>query len=136
MYLLDAPLLDELRRPQAQASAQVRRWAADVPMDQLFISALTLAAMEQAALEAEARGDAASEGQRLWLADLRQAFALRILPFTTEAIDGTAAFAAAGFSLPDAALAALANQHQCVLVTPEPARFAKAGVKCFNPWAP
>ncbi|MDR0996561.1 MAG: PIN domain-containing protein [Zoogloeaceae bacterium] len=130
MYLLDAPVLFELRKSAEAASPEVRRWAANVPFDQIFVSVLTLVDMERQAL-AEASGDA---GIRLWLADLRQSFALRAVPFTLDAVDRAAAFAQAGLSLPDAALAAQADLRQLMLITPDPGRFAASGIKCLDPW--
>ena len=44
MYLLDTNVVSELRRPQPRPS--VLRWIAQVPSDQLFLSAVTVGGIQ------------------------------------------------------------------------------------------
>ena len=65
MYLLDTNVVSELRRPKPQKAVLI--WIADVPADQLFLSAVTVGEI-QAGIEITREQDAAkAEELEVWL---------------------------------------------------------------------
>ncbi|TWB20860.1 hypothetical protein FBZ89_106264 [Nitrospirillum amazonense] len=131
MFLLDTPVILELRG--AKADAGVRAWAADVPRQQLFLSALSLMELAESVAKAERTDKAAGAALRAWLDDrVMVAFEGRILP-----VDAAVALRRVGVALPnnrDALLAATALVHGLTVVTPNVAAYRTGRLKVFNPW--
>ncbi|TWB37678.1 type II toxin-antitoxin system VapC family toxin [Nitrospirillum pindoramense] len=131
MYLLDTPVVVELRG--AKPDAGVRAWAADVPRQQLFLSALSLMELAESVAKAERADKAGGAALRAWLDDrVMVAFEGRIL-----AVDAAVALRRASVGLPnnrDALLAATALVHGLTLVTPNASAYRTGRLKVFNPW--
>jgi toxin FitB len=137
MYLLDTNVISELRRSNPMQSEAVRAWAASVPANQLFLSAICLLEPEKGVLALERKTPPQGNAIRTWLTGVRAAFSGRILPFT----DTTAVLCAA-FHVPnprsdrDAMIAATALEHGMHVVTCNTADFAETKVKLLNSFLP
>ena len=134
MYLLDTPIVLELRRARAgRTDAGLATWAAGVSPQSLFISALTLLELEATVERLERRDKTAGAALRAWLDDrVMRAFEGRVLP-----IDAAVARRRARLPHADARnalLAATAVEHGLTLVTRNVAAFKAGRVKTFNPW--
>jgi len=133
MYLLDTPIVLELRKARAgDADPGLAGWAAGVARERLFVSAITLVELEAAA-ERTARSDkAAGAALRGWIdQQVVPAFEGHILPLD-------AAVARRRGQVPladtrDALFAATALEHGLTLVTRNSAAFKGARLKLLDP---
>ena len=134
MYLLDTPVVLELRKAKAgRTDAGLATWAAGVSRQNLFLSALSLLELENGARRTEKQDKSGAAALRGWIADqVMPAFEGRIL-----AVDAPVVRRRAQLALPDtrdALLAATAIEHGLTLVTRQTAAFKGTRVKLFNPW--
>jgi len=134
MYLLDTGVVFELRNAKAKRTdAGLAAWAAAIPREDMYISALALLELEDDAARLERKDKAAGAALRDWIGgQVMRAFEGRILP-----VD--AAVVRRRFTLPyadarDGLLAATAVEHGLTLVTRNVAAFKAGRVKTFNPW--
>lgn len=132
MYLLDTPIVLELREARAGGEAGLATWAAGVPRERLFLSAISLVELEAAVLRA-GRGDrAAGAALRRWLDDqVVPAFEGHVLPLDAAVARRRGQLALA--ETRDALFAATALEHGLTLVTRNAAAFKGARVKLFDP---
>lgn len=135
MYLLDTNVVSALRRPN-KADANVRNWAANVRLAELFLSTITVLEIERGILLIERRDPAQATILRAWLEHHVLAdFAGRIF-----AIDVPVARRCAPLHVPDrqperdAMIAATALVHGMTVVTRNTADFIATGVALLNPW--
>jgi predicted nucleic acid-binding protein len=84
MYVLDTNIISELRHGKPQQSAAVRAWAATVPANTLFMSAITLLELEKGVLALERRTPPQGSAMRAWLTGVRSAFEGRICHLATR----------------------------------------------------
>lgn len=133
MYLLDTGMLLDLRearRPESDPA--LAAWAERVPVQQLFVSAVTLLELETAAAIAGRRGKEAGAGWRDWLdRQVLPAFEERILP-----VDAAVIRRRAQIPYPDdreGILAGTALVNNLTLVTSEPRKYRAGRVKVLDP---
>jgi len=133
MYLLDTPIVFELRNARAgQAETGLAAWAADVARERLFLSAISLVELETSAAEATRRDKAAGAALRSWIdAQLLPAFEGHVLPLDAAVARRRGQLALA--ETRDALLAATALEHGLTLVTRNTGAFKGAKVKLFDP---
>ncbi len=134
MYLLDTPIIAELRKAKTgQTDPGLIGWAGGVARQNLFVSVLSLLELEAGIAQAERRDKQAGEGLRTWLdSHVPAAFDGRILPVDAAVAKRRGQVAIANSR--DALMAATAQVHGLTLVTRNLAAFKSGKVKLFNPW--
>ena len=136
-YLLDTNVISELRKARTHAiDPAVSAWTDSVDAGDLFISAITIMEIERGIAQLAHRDLAQADRLREWFETaVLTEFSDRILPFETEA-----ARYCARLHVPDkraandAIIAAIAWQHDMVLVTRNVKDFTGMGAKLLNPW--
>jgi hypothetical protein len=133
MYLLDTGVVLELRKARAgHADPGLAAWAAGVPRQKLFISALTLLEIETAAARLGRKDRAAGLAARGWIDDhVIPAFDGRVLPVDVAVVRRRAQLPYANTR--DGLLAATALEHGLTLVTRQVPAFRAGRVKVLNP---
>lgn len=133
-YVLDTNVVSALR--VRGRHPEVERWAATVPVPELFITAVTVAEVERGVVQRERSDPAQGRVLRDWLEDkLLPAFAGRVLPF-----DLAAARILGGYRVPehapldDALIASVAQATGKVVVTRNVRHFEPLGAACLDPW--
>ena len=134
MYLLDTPIVFALRQARSGAADPgFVAWAAEVPRERLFVSAISLVELEATVAQTMRRDKAAGTALRTWLdGQVVPAFEGHVL-----ALDAAVARRRGQLALAetrDALLAATALEHGLTLVTRNLAAFKGARVKLFDPW--
>lgn len=131
MYLLDTPVLLDLRKARAGgADPRLAAWAANAPREQLFVSALALAEVEARAARAPRGEDGAAI--RRWIDDqLIPAFASHLLPVDVAVARRRGQVPLA--SDRNALVAATALEHALTLVTYDAAAYRGVRMKLFDP---
>lgn len=136
-WLLDTNVLSELRRPKPEQ--KVVSFVSGCPLDQLFISAVTLAEIRFGIeLVAEpVRRSALND----WLVQkVRPMFDGRVLQISEDIMLKWRLLVEEGrkaghtFSQPDLIIAATAIHHGLTVVTRDRAHYDKAGASVVNPW--
>src|SRR5687768_9354025 len=117
MYLLDTEVLLELRHAKSgRTDPGLASWAASISRQNLFISALSLIELENAAKRLDRKDRAGATALREWIyTQVLRAFEGRVL-----AVDAAVAKKRAQLSLADARdalIAATAAEHGLTLVT-------------------
>ena len=133
MYLLDTPVVFELSKARAgRADPSLTDWAGEVARERLFLSAISLVELENAAARAGRRDKAAGAALRAWISDqVVPAFDGHIL-----ALDAAVARRRGELALADtrdALFAATALEHGLTLVTRNLAAFKGTRVRLFDP---
>lgn len=133
MFLLDAEILFDLRHARADGEgAALVGWAQRTSRQSMFLSALSLVELENAAALAAKQGKAAGAAWRDWIdGQLLPAFESRVLPVDLPIARRRAALALDDDR--DALLAATALEHGLALVTYRASAFRGARVKLLNP---
>lgn len=132
MFLLDTDVVAELRRG-AMADTAVAAWAGSLSPEQLFLSAVTLLDLENAASRDSAREKAQAARLQRWIDEqVLPAFAGRIVALDAAVIARRRTLA---MSDPrDALVAATALERGMTLATRRSAAFKQAKVKLIDPW--
>ncbi|MEA2257924.1 MAG: toxin FitB [Acidobacteriaceae bacterium] len=136
-WLLDTNILSELRRPKPEQ--KVVAFVAGCPLDQLYISAVTLAEIRfgiELVGEPNRRADLND-----WLTNkVRPMFGERVLQITEDIMLKWRLLVEEGrktghtFSQPDVIIAATAIHHGLTLVTRDRSDYDKTRVSVINPW--
>jgi len=141
VYLLDSNVISEFRKVSTgRANAGVVAWAQSMPPESLFISAITLMALEKGVLLKTRQDPVAGGVLRRWLAQrVRVSFQGRVL-----AVDEAVALENAGYHVPnprplaDSLIAATAKVHGLCVVTRNTKDFEpfvqNHGLRVLNPW--
>ncbi|MDE2830605.1 MAG: type II toxin-antitoxin system VapC family toxin [Gemmatimonadota bacterium] len=132
MYLLDTNVVSELRRPKPHKG--VLNWIADIPADELFMSAVTVGEI-QAGIEITREQDAdKAEELETWLGKILTSY--NVLPMDAAAFREWARLKhrQSDTLIEDAMIAATALMHKLTIVTRNVNDFAQLGVKIVNPF--
>jgi toxin FitB len=136
-WLLDTNVISELRRPRPDA--QVVAFVAGLPLEQMFVSAVTLA---------EIRFGIEMVGDPIRRAELNDCLAHKVRPMFEQrelAVSEDVMFkwrllvedgrkAGHTFSQPNLIIAATALHHGLTVVTRDTGDYIRARVPLFNPW--
>lgn len=135
MFLLDTNVLSELRRGK-NADGQVRGWAQGIPVENFFLSAITILEIEWGALSVMRKDAMQGAALRAWIdRQILPQFSGRVL-----AVDTAVALKCAALHVPDrrserdALIAATAAVHGLQVVTRNVNDFASTGISLVNPW--
>lgn len=137
MLLLDTNVVSELRKVKTgKANPQFTRWAEQLQLNQLYLSAITVMELELGILQIERRDVQQGQILRQWFEhQILPAFEGRIL-----SVDSKVALTCARLHVPDpraerdALIAATAITHGMTVVTRNIADFKATCVGLFNPW--
>ena len=116
-------------------SPAVRRWAGNIPANQLYLSAITILELETGVLAMERRDEEQGQRLRSWLEGLMRVFSSAVLPF-----GAATALLCAAMHIPnrrserDAMIAATAKEHGYTVVTRNTDDFSDCDVPLLNPW--
>jgi toxin FitB len=136
-WLLDTNILSEIRRPKPEP--QVLVFIADRPLDELYISTVTLAEL-RFGIERLDAGERREELSSWLIHTVRPMFDQRVLPVTEDILFRWRVLMEEGrkvghtYSQPDLIIAATALHHGFTAVTRDRDDFDKAGVAVINPW--
>jgi predicted nucleic acid-binding protein len=135
MIILDTNVISELRRPD-HADPAVIRWAADVPVEHLFLSVITIFEIERGIHLMQASDPAQANVFRTWLHSVvYPRFHGRILPIDVATAQRCAALRISSKSDErDAMIAATALVHGMQVATRNTPDFSPMGVQLINPW--
>ena len=136
-WLLDTNVLSELRRPRP--NPRVRAFVASQPLEELFVSAVTLAEIRYGI---EVVNDPIRRAElNDWLAHkVRPMFDQRVLEVSEDVMFKWRLLVEEGrkaghtFSQPDLIIAATALHHGLTVVTRDTGDYALARVALVNPW--
>lgn len=133
MYLLDTGVVLELRKAKAAKSDPgLAAWAAGIVRQKLFISALSLLEIENAAARLGRKDRAAGLAVRKWIdKSVMPAFEGRVLPVDAAVVRRRAQLPYANTR--DGLLAATALEHGLTFVTHRVSAFRAGRVKALNP---
>lgn len=134
MYLLDTVVISELRK--ARPDGGVVRWIAARQDAQLFLSVVTVGEIEKGIEKQRKTAPEFAAELAVWLDELVQLYADRILPITPAIARGWGRLAARlGHDGADLLIAATAQVHGLTVVTRNTSDFAPTGVKVLNPFS-
>lgn len=137
-WLLDTNILSEIRRLKPEP--KVLAFIDGSPLDELYISAITLAEL-RFGIELLSEGSARRDELDNWLMrTIRPMFERRVLPVTEDIMFRWRVLLEEGrktghtFSQPDLIIAATAAYHGLTVVTRDRRDFDKARVPVISPW--
>lgn len=132
MYLLDTNVVSELRRPRPHPS--VTRWIADVPSEQIFLSAVTVGKIQAGVENVRDRDPRRAHELEVWLDAVLDAHA--VLPMDAVSFREWARLKhGRPRALPeDAMIAATAVVHRLTVVTRNVRDYRQFGVALLNPF--
>lgn len=133
MFLLDTGIVLDLRKGQVgQSDPGLAAWAAGIARQKLFISALSLLEIENAAARLGRKDRAAGLAVRDWIDNrVMAAFEGRVLPVDATVVRRRAQLPYANTR--DGLLAATALEHSLTFVTHRVSAFRAGRVKLLNP---
>lgn len=138
-YLLDTSVLSALAPDSPAQSAKLAEWLR-AHSSELFIPCIAIAELEQGIRKLRrAGGRARADRLAIWLDDLLERHAERILPLDAQVcrlageIAETAMAKGRHPGFPDIAIAAIAQHAQLMLLTRNLRHFTPLGVACADP---
>jgi predicted nucleic acid-binding protein len=137
-WLLDTNILSALRRLKPEP--KVLAFVAAHPLDDLYISAVTLAEL-RFGIELLSEGSTRRDELNKWLTGtIRPMFDKRVLPVTEDIMLRWRLVVEQGrktgytYLQPDLIIAATALCHGFTMITRDRGEFERAGVRVINPW--
>jgi hypothetical protein len=133
MYLFDTVVLSELRKPQRDAG--LSSWVERQRTTDLFISVITIGAIERGIAWQRARNLDFAAALAAWLDRVLALYSERILPFDLQVARRWGQLSAAlGNDSADLMISATALEHGLTVVTRNVSDFEPTGVATLNPF--
>ena len=133
-YLVDTNVLSELRKSK-RADPNVLRWRDRQPLEDLYISVMTIGEIRQGIVRLEARDPVQAAALEVWRLETLEIFGRRILPVSLEIAERWAGICPKQPLPPiDGILAATALEDDLTMVTRNIGDFLRAGVAILNPF--
>lgn len=134
-FVLDTNVISEARKGP-RANAGVARWISSVGGDDLYLSVLVIGEVRQGIEGLKRRDPIQADRLESWLADLRRAYAGRILPVDVEIAEEWGRMNAPDpISSRDGLMAATAKVRGMTFVTRNTADVRRTGVELLNPFS-
>ncbi len=132
MYLLDTNVVSELRRLRPHGA--VLDWIADVPAEQLFVSAVTVGEIQAGIEITREQDEAKAEELESWLDKVLASYAVLPMDASTFREWARLMHRRSDTMTEDAMIAATATVHRMTVVTRNVNDFAQLGVELQNPF--
>ena len=132
MYLLDTNVVSELRRVRPHGA--VLKWLADVPAEQLNISAVTIGEIQSGIQGIRGRDEAKASEIESWLEKVLVSYGVLAMDASAFRVWGRLMHRKSNALTEDAMIAATAIVHRLKVVTRNVSDFADLGVEVVDPF--
>lgn len=132
MYLLDTNVVSELRRPRPHGA--VLNWIADIPAEQLFVSAVTVGEIQAGIEITREQDEPKAEELESWLDKVLVSFGVLAMDAPTFREWARLMHRRSDTISEDAMIAATATVHRLTVVTRNVSDFSQFGVELKNPF--
>ncbi|QMS91318.1 type II toxin-antitoxin system VapC family toxin [Nostoc edaphicum CCNP1411] len=138
-YLIDTCVMSEFVKKAP--SPQVSQWLNQQPIEQLFLSSITIAEIKKGIYKIQDSQPERYQKLKIWLQRVEIEFNSHILPLTDDILDNWAKFSANAelkgkkLAVMDSLIAATAHHHKLTLVTRNVDDFKLTPVKIMNPYS-
>ena len=130
---MDTNVISEARRPRGDD--RVKRWISSVPVEDLFLSVLTLGEVRRGIGLLEGRDPAQAEVYEAWLSTVLRDYADRIIPVDAETAQEWGSMNVHGpVPVVDSLMAATARVKNMTFVTRNTSDVARTGARLLNPF--
>ncbi len=130
---MDTNVISEARRPRGDD--RVKRWISSVPVEDLFLSVLTLGEVRRGIGLLEGRDPAQAEVYEAWLSTVLRDYADRIIPVDAETAQEWGSMNVHGpVPVVDSLMAATARVRNMTFVTRNTSDVARTGARLLNPF--
>ncbi len=132
-YLLDTNVISEARKPRGDE--RVKRWISSAPVEDLYLSVLTLGEVRRGIGLLDGRDPVQAEVYEAWLATVLRDYADRIIPVDAEISEEWGSMNVPGpVPVVDGLMAATAKVRNMTFVTRNTSDVARTGVRLLNPF--
>ena len=132
---MDTNVISEARKPRGDE--RVKRWISSVPVEDLYLSVLTLGEVRRGIGLLEGRDPVQAQVYEAWLATVLRDYADRIMPVDAETAEEWGSMNVPGpVPVVDGLMAATAKVRNMTLVTRNTRDVARTGARLLNPFDP
>lgn len=130
---MDTNVISEARKPRGDD--RVKRWISSVPVEDLYLSVLTLGEVRRGIGLLEGRDPVQAEVYEAWLATVLRDYADRIIPVDAETAEEWGSMnVPSPVPVVDGLMAATAKVRNMTFVTRNTSDVARTGARLLNPF--